>query len=143
MTGRRIQEISASWQGLLGEEERLYQRCCELGCEPGRELERTEAERTPEKSAAVREWWSAANAVIWMHLRTRAQHNHELLPYPGDTLGTLANICEDISNGRIPWFVTDAAKSGRPFRREERHYIAYGVAYIEAVRDGRTMIHRR
>lgn len=129
MTGQNaLAELQLRWASLLEEEERLFQHCCTL--------DRESPERTDEKSSAVREWWRAANAIIWLHVKTRAQHNHELLPYPMFVLGRLANICEEVSNGNIPSFVTDAAGGGRPWWRKERHHIAYGVLYIEAVRAG-------
>ena len=110
-------------------EEDAFQRCCRLDA--------SNQEASDEKKRAVREWWSLVNGVLWMFVRTRAQHDCELTPFPAYTLGRLANIAEEISNGNIPSFVMDARKGGRALWRSERHHIAFGIAYIEAVREGK------
>lgn len=77
-----------------------------------------------------------SHAVLWMFVRTRAQFDHELLPFPVDVLGRLANIAEELSDGIVPALVADARKGGRPYRLRERRYIAYAVLYILAVKRG-------
>ena len=123
-----IANLQMLWSELMEQEEGAFQRCCEL--------DRDVPDKNPVKSKAVRHWWSIANAALWMFTRTRAQHNHELQPFPSFLFGRLANISEEISNGIIPTFVEDARSGGRPMYRGERHHIAYGVLYIEAVRRG-------
>ncbi len=126
---RRLVEIRATWSALLEAEETAFQKCCDLDHE--------NHEKTKQKSEAVRHWWGLANEILWMFTRTRMQYNHELQPFPAFTLGRLANVSEDISNGIIPSFVEDARRGrGRPMFSGERKHIAYGVLYIEAVRSG-------
>lgn len=120
--------IIEEWPKLLDREESTFLMCVKLDGQ--------NRERTPKKSTAVREWWTIANAVIWMFVRTRAQHNHELEPFPAYTFGRLANIAEELGNGIVPKLVSDTATAGRPTRLAERHVIAYGILYIEAVRRG-------
>lgn len=123
-----LAEIEANWVALLDREEIAFRRCVEL--------DRQNFDRTPEQAEAVRKWWSIANAIIWMFVRTRAQHDHELQPFPAFTFGRLANICEELANGNLPSFVEHARARGRALWRKEREHIAYAVLYIEAVRRG-------
>lgn len=124
----KLTDLQAKWSDLLQQEEIAFQRCCEL--------DRQNHDRSSEKSEAVRHWWNVVNAVLWMFNRTRAQHDHELKPFPMYVLGRLANISEEISNGIIPTFVEDARGGGRPLYLGERKHIAYGVLYVEAARRG-------
>ncbi|MEO1405663.1 MAG: hypothetical protein AAFV54_04135 [Pseudomonadota bacterium] len=126
---KRLQELQEKWEYLLEVEEDVFRRCVSLDQSP-------EPVSEEEKSAALREWWGCANSILWMMARTKAQHGHELLPHPIVTLARLANISEEISNGKIPRFVSDARKRGRPLWRKERHCIANAVQYIDATKDG-------
>jgi len=129
LTDTELEEhLKADWADLLEYEEKCFSQCADLDLK--------NPDKTKEKSEAVREWWGVTNAIIWMFVHTRAQSNYELKPFPAYTLGRLANIAEELSNGNLPSFVADAAKAGRPLWRKERHHIAYGVLYIEAVRRG-------
>jgi len=123
-----LENLKQDWPKLLEKEELAFDYC--VG------LDKENPNRNPEKSEAVREWWCAANAVLWMFTRTRAQFNHELQPFPAFTFGRLANISEELSNGNLPSLVSDAAGTGRKYFLMERHHIAYGVLYIEAVKRG-------
>lgn len=127
MTGS-FDEPQSEWRSLLEEEERLFTRACEL--------DREHRDKNKAKSEAVREWWSAANAILWKYVRTKAQRHIYLEPMPVNTMGRLANIAEELSNGNVPSFVSDAAARGRPRWRKERHHIAYAIYYIEAVKRG-------
>ncbi len=124
-----LERLKSEWPKLLELEEAAFQRNCELDSH-GEHV-------SQEKKDAVREWWRLVNGILWMFVRTRAQHNHELQPFPAYTLGRLANIAEEISNGNVPSLISDARKGGRALWRAERHHIAYGIAYIEAVREGK------
>lgn len=129
LTNEELEErLTANWTALLDYEEECFLRSAEL--------DRQTSLKTREKSEAVREWWGVTNAILWMFVRTRAQFNHDLKPFPAYTLGRLANIAEELANGNLPTFVLDVGKRGRPLWRKERHHIAYGVLYIEAVRRG-------
>ncbi|MGE4612191.1 MAG: hypothetical protein AAED33_12525 [Paracoccaceae bacterium] len=123
-----LEETRSEWQLLLEDEEQLFIRACEID----REL----WGKHKVKSEAVREWWSAANAILWKYVRTHAQHNIYLEPMPAYTMARLANIAEELSNGNVPSFVSDAAISGRPRWRKQRHHIAYAIYYIEAATRG-------
>lgn len=123
-----LAQLQLEWSKLLEQEEKAFTRSCDL--------DNTTSDKSDKKSEAVREWWSIANAVLWMFTRTRAQLDHELQPFPAVVFGRLANIAEEISNGIIPTFVDDARKGGRPMYRAERHHIAYAVFYIEAAKRG-------
>lgn len=125
----RIAELQARWRMLLAEEETAFELACTLDREDDRP--------TPAKAEAVRTWWSIVNSILWLQIRTKAQFGHELEPPAVITLGRLANISEEISNGNIPHFVTDASEVGRnKYWIRERHHISYGILYIEAVRQG-------
>ncbi len=125
----RVNELQAKWEVLLEEEERLFNLACQLDTQSSDKFE--------EKSAAVRAWWGATNAALWMFNRTRAQHNHELSPFPAFILGRLANISEELANGNVPSFVSDVAREGRVWWRQERHDIGFAVAYISAAKEGK------
>ena len=116
------------WESLLEEEDELFSRAADL--------DRVTGEKTNEKSEIVRQWWGVVNAILWMIVRTKAQHDLDLTPLPAFTLGRLANMAEELSNGNVPSFITDAGSSGRPMWRVERHYIAFGILYIEAAKRG-------
>jgi len=123
-----LRDLQGGWQSLLADEERLFNRA--------RELSRENWEKTDARSKAVREWWSVANAILWKYTRTQAQQNIYLEPMPIITMARLANIAEELSNGNVPSFVSDAATSGRPRWLKERHHIAYAIYYIEAAKRG-------
>lgn len=123
-----LARLEVEWSKLLDKEEEIFQRCCHLDNE--------NPDKTPAKAQAVREWWSAANAVLSMFIPTRTKLNHELLPFPAHTLSRLAHIAEELSNGNVLPVVSDAAGGGHALFRMERHHIAHGVLYIEAVRRG-------
>ena len=86
------------------------------------------------RAVLLRRWWGVANACLSMFIRTKKLYGHTLEPFPAMMLANLANISEEISNGNIPAFVSDAKSGGRRWRLQERQDIAYAVAYIEAVR---------
>ncbi len=124
----RISELAATWQELLDMEESAFRECCKLDSE--------NADKSPEKVEAVRVWWSIVNSVLHMFVRTRAQYDFELKPFPAFPLSRLANISEEISNGNIPKFVKDATKQGRPLWLKEQKHIAFAIFYLEAVGRG-------
>lgn len=128
MTPAERAEANRTWADLLDEEKRLFTRLCEL--------DRANPEKTPEKSRELRNWWRLANAILWTMTRTKAQHGVDLEPFPAFTLGRIAHLAEELSNGHVPTFVTDAAKGGRALWRKERHHIACAVLYVEGAKRG-------
>lgn len=123
----KINDLQSQWELLLKDEQRAFDVCVSMD---------NEGATQKEKSEYVRKWWSIANAVLRMHKQTRLDLDHELIPYPLEFFVRLANISEEISNGIIPSFVTDAKNGGRNLRRAERHDMAFGVFYVEAANQG-------
>ncbi|MEW9922088.1 hypothetical protein AB2B41_20980 [Marimonas sp. MJW-29] len=123
-----IQILCEEWTELLDQEEAAFQEICRLDAEG--------PEKSKAKSEAVRHWWMAVNAVLWMFTRTRLQYDYELQPFPQYVFARLADISEEISTGIVPKIIEYARIGGRPLYLLERHHIAYGVLYIEAVSRG-------
>lgn len=120
------------WDDLLASEEAAFQAAVHRD---------NDRDTPPEaKAEAVRDWWLCVNAVLWRYVRTKAQTGTEPSGgFPAVTLGRLANIAEELSNGIVPTIIDDARGGGRPLYRAERHHIARGILYIRAVKRGEIM----
>jgi hypothetical protein len=118
------------WDEFLSESERLFRHCCEL--------DRANPENSAEKSQAVREWWALTSDILWRYVRTKAQRDVYLEPFPLEVLTRLANLAEDLGGGNVSDFVSHAAikGKGRPYWRAERHALGYAVLYIQAADQG-------
>lgn len=125
---KRINELQLHWTDLLQQIEAQFDICTKLDV--------ASAVKPNEKAEATRKWWAIANSALWMFVRTRAQYDYELTPFPYLLLGRLANISEELSMGNVPSFVSNTKTKGRAYWRMERHHIAYAVLYIEAVKRG-------
>lgn len=79
-----LEQLQVEWPKLLQQEEEKFNECCAL--------DRETSETNKEKEQAVREWWCLVNAILWMFVRTRAQYDHELQPFPAFTL-TIGKHC--------------------------------------------------
>ncbi len=128
MDDKGINWYIEEWLKLLEREEAAFQHLCSF-------YDDKQYVKTHEKSKATKEWWLLVNAILWMQIRTKAQLNHDLYPAPIKMLARMANIAEELSSGLVSTIISDVS-GGRPLWRAERHDIAYGVAYIKAVRRG-------
>lgn len=123
--------LRAEWRRLLEEVEALFKIACELDAEQLNESKKTKA-----KSEALREFWAATSRALEMYATNPTRHQIDLTPFPGVLLLRLAKVAEELGNGNVATLVTEAASGGRPRTVGERHHIAYGIAYLDAVERG-------
>lgn len=73
MTEENLDALQVSWVKLIEQEEAFFGHVVDLD---------THNEKTEEKSAALRKWWSAVSELVWIFVKTRAEQNYELQPPP-------------------------------------------------------------